>query len=64
MTWISLRCQKAQHDGRATQSALRVGRALEDAVMRVTGALHGAGRCSVSGSRARSAIGQAEAHRL
>jgi len=38
-TWISLRCQKAQHRGRARQSALRVGRALEDAVMHVTGAL-------------------------
>ena len=33
--------QKAQHCGRATQSALRVGRALEGAVMRVTSALRG-----------------------
>jgi len=53
---------KAQHRGRATQSALRVGRALEDEVILVTGALRGAGRNSISGSRARSAIGGAEAH--
>ena len=62
-TWISLRCQKAQHRGRATQSALRVDRALEDEVMLATGALRGAGRNSISGSRARSSIGEAAAHR-
>jgi hypothetical protein len=42
---------KSQHRGRATQSVLRVGRALEDQVMRVTGALRGAGRNSISGTR-------------
>ena len=62
-TWMSLRCQKAQHRGRATQSALRVDRALEDEVMLATGALRGAGRNSISGSRARSSIGEAAAHR-
>ena len=62
-TWISLRCQKAQHRGRAMQSALRVDRALEDEVMLATGALRGAGRNSISGSRARSSIGEAAAHR-
>jgi len=51
MDWISQR----QNRGRATQPALRVGRELEDEVMRVTGTLCGAERCS--GSRARSAIG-------
>jgi len=56
--------QKVQHRGRATQSALRVGRALEDAVMRVTGALCGAERCSVWDSQARSAIGEAEAQTI
>jgi len=30
--WMSLRCQTAQHRGRATQSALRVDRALEDEI--------------------------------
>ena len=60
---LSLRCQKAQHRGRATQCALRVDRALEDEVMLATGALRGAGRNSISGSRARSSIGEAAAHR-
>jgi len=40
-----------------------VGRALEDAVMHVTGSLRGAERYSISGSRASSTIGEAEAHR-
>ena len=54
---------KAQRRGRATQCALRVDRALEDEVMLATGALRGAGRNSISGSRARSSIGEAAAHR-
>jgi len=38
---IAAMSKGSQHCGRATQSAWRVGRALEDAMMRVTGALRG-----------------------
>ena len=53
----------APWQGNAVRVASRQSRALEDEVMLVTGALRGAGRNSISGSRARSAIGEAEAHR-
>ena len=61
---IAAMYEKLSTQSNANQSAhaMRVGTALEAAAMRVTDTLRGAGRWLLSGSRARSAIGEAEAH--